>query len=254
MANFLLTTLALTAESAKLQFTQQTKHPLKTQQKFLRNVLSAHQNTVLGRYHQLSKIQTIDQFREQIPIWHYDQYEPYIEQIAQGKSNILTRDRVIYFNTTSGSTGKQKLIPVTKTFHTSLGWANLISIGFLSAALKKRKRKLRKLLLTNSIDISGYTSAGIPYGSGSAGVLKMGKWVYQQLFANPYQTLIIKDNLTRHYISILFALQAFKMGGIVANFPMLILRTCQYLEQYSDDLIQDLKTGTLASWLILYHF
>ncbi|PSO50245.1 MAG: GH3 auxin-responsive promoter [Cyanobacteria bacterium SW_9_44_58] len=251
MSNFLLTGLTLVSETAKSQFTRQTQSPIKTQKRFLKKLLSVHQNTVLGQYHQLNRIKTIDQFREQIPIWTYEQYEPYINRIAHGESNILTRDRVVYFNTTSGSTGKQKLIPVTKQFQNSLGWANLISIGFLSCALKQRQQKLRKLLLTNSTEISGYTLAGIPYGSGSAGVLKMGKWVYQQLFAHPYETLQVNNSLARHYVCLLFALQELDMGGIVANFPMLILRTCQYLEQYSEELIQDLKTGTIANWLTL---
>jgi len=32
---------------------------------------------------------------------------------------------------------------------------------------------------------------------------------------------------------------------------MLILRICNYLEQYAEDLIQDLETGAIASWLKL---
>ena len=38
---------------------------------------------------------------------------------------------------------------------------------------------------------------------------------------------------------------------MAANFPMLVLRTCQYLEQYAEQLIHDLATGELASWLKL---
>ena len=251
MSNFLLTLLGQTSQFAKVQFEQQTKSVVNTQEKFLKDVLTRHQNTLLGQEEKLSQIKTIDDFRSRIRVRNYDEYDPYIQRMAAGEKNILTRDRVTYFNATSGSTGKQKLIPVTQKFQNSLGWANLISIGFLSTALKQRGNHLRKLLLTNSTNISGYTSGGIPYGSGSAGVLKMGKWVYQQLFANPYETLQIEDSLARHYLCLLFALQTPETGGIVANFPMLILRTCQYLEQYSDDLIHDLKMGTIPPWLNL---
>ncbi|AFZ45941.1 GH3 auxin-responsive promoter [Halothece sp. PCC 7418] len=251
MSNLLLSLLSQTSQVAKIQFQQQTKAVIKTQEKFLQAVLTRHQNTLFGQEEKLSQIKSIDEFRSRMRVRNYDEYEPYIQQMAAGEENILTRDRAVYFNTTSGSTGKQKLIPVTKKFQNSLGWANLISIGFLSTALKKRGTHLRKLLLTNSTNISGYTSGGIPYGSGSAGVLKMGKWVYQQLFANPYETLQVSDSFARHYLCLLFALQNPETGGIVANFPMLILRTCQYLEQYSDDLIDNLKTGTIPNWLTL---
>lgn len=251
MSNLLLTLLSQTSQVAKAQFEKQTQAVTNTQEKFLNKVLTWHQNTLFGQEENLSQIQTVDDFRSRIRVRSYDEYDPYIQRMAAGEENILTRDRATYFNATSGSTGKQKLIPVTRKFQNSLGWANLISIGFLSTALKKRGTHLRKLLLTNSTNISGYTSGGIPYGSGSAGVLKMGKWLYQQLFANPYETLQINDSLARHYLCLLFALQNPETGGIVANFPMLILRTCQYLEQYSDDLIHDLKTGTIPPWLNL---
>ena len=41
------------------------------------------------------------------------------------------------------------------------------------------------------------------------------------------------------------------MRGMIANFPMLILRTCNYLEKFAEDLIQDLERGTIAAWLNL---
>jgi hypothetical protein len=251
MSNFLLNGLTLASQVAKIQFEKQTEAVTATQSKFLKKVLRAHQDTVFGKEENLRTIKTVDEFRSRIPVRPYSEYEPYIDRIASGEENILTRDRVTYFNTTSGSTGKQKLIPVTKTFQNSLGWANLVSIGFLSTALKQRENHLRKILLTNSTDISGYTAAGIPYGSGSAGVLKMGKWIYQQLFANPYETLQVTDSLARHYLCLLFALPIPDTGGIAANFPMLVLRTCQYLEQYSEDLIHNLKTGKIPTWLNL---
>lgn len=251
MSNFLLSLLSVTSQVAKAQFEQQTKAVVATQTQFLQKVLKHHQDTVLGKEEKLNTIRTIDEFRSSVAVRPYADYEPYIQRMANGEANILTPDRATYFNTTSGSTGKQKLIPVTQKFQNSLGWGNLISIGFLSRALNKRENFLRKLLLTNSTEISGYTQGGIPYGSGSAGVLKMGKWVYQQLFANPYETLQISDSLARHYLCLLFTIQTTETGGMAANFPMLILRTCQYLEQYSDDLIQNLKTGTIPTWLNL---
>ena len=251
MSNFLLSLLSVTSQVAKAQFEQQTKAVVATQTQFLQKVLKHHQDTVLGKEEKLNTIRTIDEFRSSVAVRPYADYEPYIQRMANGEANILTPDRATYFNTTSGSTGKQKLIPVTQKFQNSLGWGNLISIGFLSRALNKRENFLRKLLLTNSTEISGYTQGGIPYGSGSAGVLKMGKWVYQQLFANPYETLQISDSLARHYLCLLFTIQTTETGGMAANFPMLILRTCQYLEQYSDDLIQNLKTGTIPPWLNL---
>ncbi|WP_250124012.1 GH3 auxin-responsive promoter family protein [Chroococcidiopsis sp. CCMEE 29] len=251
MANLLLPLLTTIAERAKANFVKKTRQTTAVQERFLQSLLQAHKDTELGRKYGLNDIKTLDQFREQIPVLPYSSYEPYTERIAKGEKNILTPDPVVYLNTTSGSTGKQKLIPVTQRFQNSLGWANLTCIGFLNAALRARGRKFGKLLVTNTALITGRTSGGIEYGPGGTGVLRMGKFLYEQLFAHPYETLKASDSLTRHYLCFLFALRDSSMRGMGANFPMLILRMCNYLERYAEDLIQDLETGTIASWLKL---
>ena len=251
MANVFFPLLTAVARRAKANFVNKTRQTEAVQEQFLYSLLLAYQDTELGRKYKLSEIKTIDQFRERIPVLPYSSYEPLTERIAGGEKNILTSDPVVYLNLTSGSTAKKKLIPVTKRFQNSLRQANLTSIGFLSEALQARGLKFGKLLATNSVQLLGRTSGGIEYGPASVGVLRMGKFLYEQLFAHPYETLQPADSLTRHYICLLFALQEPSMQGMGANFPMLILRTCNYLEQYALDLIQDLETGTIASWLKL---
>ncbi len=251
MANLLLPVLTTIAERARANFVKKTRRTSAVQEQLLKELLQAHKDTELGRKYGLRDIKTIEQFQQQIPILPYSSYEPYTERIAQGEKNILTPDPVVYLNTTSGSTGNQKLIPVTQRFQNSLGWANLTCIGFLGEALRSQNRKFGKLLVTNTAQITGRTSGGIEYGPGGTGVLRMGKFLYEQLFAHPYETLQAADSITRHYLCFLFALRDRSMRGIGANFPMLILRICNYLERYAEDLIRDIETGTIASWLTL---
>lgn len=251
MTNFLLSLLTTVASRVKANFVQKTLHTSAVQEQFLFSVLQTHQNTELGRKYKLSEIKTIDQFRDRVPVLPYSSYEPYCDRIAKGEKNILTPDPVVYLNLTSGSTGTKKLIPVTRRFQNSLGRANLTSIGFLSEALQARGLQFGKLLATNSVQLPGRTSGGIQYGPASVGALRMGKFLYEQLFAHPYETLQPADSLARHYVCLLFALREPSMRGIGANFPMLILRICNYLERYAEDLLQDLETGTIASWVKL---
>ena len=44
----------------------------------------------------------------------YEDIEPYIEQIKAGGQNLLTRDKVLLLEPTSGSSGVSKLIPYTQ--------------------------------------------------------------------------------------------------------------------------------------------
>ncbi len=251
MTNFTLSLLTTAAGYIKTNFIRKTQRVDEVQEHFLRSVLSLQQETELGRKYGLREIKTIEQFRARMPILPYSSYEPYTERIAQGEKKLLTADPVIYLNLTSGSTGKQKLIPVTRRFQNSLRRANLTCIGFLSDALNRQGLQFGKLLITNSIKLLGYTSGGIEYGQASVGVLRMGKFLYEQLFAHPYEALQPADSLARHYICLLFALKQRNLRGIGANFPMLVLRTCVYLERYAEELILDLQKGTIASWLEL---
>ena len=251
MTNYLLPLLVTAARATKANFVRKTRHTLTAQEQFLRSVLVAHQDTEYGRNYGLSEIKTVERFQAQIPILPYSSYEPYIERIAKGEKNILTADPVVYFSHTSGSTGKQKFIPVTQRFQNSLRRSNLTSIGFLSDALQARGNQVGKTLITNSAQLLGRTRGGIDCGPASAGVFRMGKFLYKQLFAHPSQTPMISDSLARHYVCLLFALQDSSMRAIAANYPMLILRICHYLEQYASDLIRDLETGTIANWLTL---
>jgi len=251
MANFFFPLLSAVASRVKDNFIQKTQQTSQVQEQYLQRLLVAYRDTELGRKYQLREIKTIDQFCDRIPVLPYSSYEPYTERIAQGQQNILTSDRVLYLNLTSGSTGAKKVIPVTKQFQNSLRQANLACIGFLEEALRSQGRQFGKLLSTNSVQLLGHTSGGIPYGPASVGVLRMGKFVYEQLFSHPFETLQPADSLARHYICLLFALSDPNLRGMGANFPMLVLRTCNYLEKYAEDLIQDLETGTIATWLKL---
>jgi len=249
--NFVLPVLSAIARRAKANFVAKTRQMDAVQERFLLELLRAHQDTELGRQFGLPEIHTIDIFRERVPILPYSSYAPYTERIAKGEANVLNPDSVVYTNLTSGSTGSQKKVPVTKRFHKSLISANLASIGFCLDALSARKLQFGKLLVTNSTNIQGRTSGGIEYGPVTVGSLRRGKLLYQYVLANSYDTLAIAESVSRHYVCLLFALGDSGVRSLVANFPMLVLRTCGYLEKYAPELINDLKTGTIAPWVQL---
>ncbi|MGG6297982.1 GH3 auxin-responsive promoter family protein [Leptolyngbya sp. AN02str] len=249
MTNLFLWLMAVFTKQARDRFVRKTKRVSEVQAEFLRSLLAYHQNTALGQALKLSNIQTVEQFRQQVPIMPYSAYEPYVARVAAGEQNVMTPDPVTYLNLTSGSTGKQKLIPVTKRSRKFIAKANTVGMGFGLASARQRGLTLGKMLITSSIQASGYTTGGIPYGPVSAGDLRMSNALYRQVFAHPFDVLRISDSLARNYVALLHALRVEDLRIIGANFPIFALRLCDYLDTYAEELLHDLENGAIADWV-----
>jgi hypothetical protein len=233
------------------RFIAKTQDPIAAQAQFLDGLLHHYRQTARGQRYRFSEIRSIDEFCDRLPVTQYCDYESDIERIVAGEHNLLTPDPVRFLTLTSGTTGQRKWIPVSPRFQSALQRANMVSIGFLLRALQTQARSLGKSLITNSVQIAGKTSTGIEYGLASTGSLRLSKFFVAPLFAHPYDILQITDSRTRHYLCLLFGLRNRNLQSMVANFPMLLLRTCQYLEEDAERLIQDLAEGTLSAHLDL---
>lgn len=243
--------LEIYSSFVRARFNRKTRNLEQAQERFLKQFIKDHQNTEMGRRMGLKTIKTVEQFRSQIPILPYEYYQPLMERIAAGESNILNPDPVVYISLTSGSTGNKKQVPVTQSFQSSLRKADIAAMGFFFAGVKRRKLKFGKMLITNSALLQGTTAGGIEYGPVSVGSLRKGQSLFEKTFTLPFATLKIADTFARHYVALLFALQNPNMGGMTSNFPMLILRTCSYLDQHAVDLINDLEKGQIRADLNL---
>ena len=70
--------------------------------------------TQFGKDHRLNQVDNHASFIQSVPIRDYELIKPYIEQIKEGKSNVLWKGKPIYFAKTSGTTSGVKYIPITK--------------------------------------------------------------------------------------------------------------------------------------------
>lgn len=87
---------------------------LEDQENTLKSLLKAGSKTVFGREHHLETVRTYEEFKAAVPIRDYEQLKPYIDQIKQGKHNVLWPGQPLYFAKTSGTTSGIKYIPISK--------------------------------------------------------------------------------------------------------------------------------------------
>lgn len=87
---------------------------IEDQDAILKMLLKHGRNTVFGKEHRLDLVTDQAGFAQAVPVRDYEQFKPYIEQIKEGKQNVLWKGRPLYFAKTSGTTSGVKYIPITK--------------------------------------------------------------------------------------------------------------------------------------------
>lgn len=88
--------------------------PAEAQQRWFRQLIDGGRTTVFGRDHRFKDIQTIEEFRQAVPVRDYEDLKPYIEQILHGDSDVLWKGKPLYFAKTSGTTSGTKYIPISQ--------------------------------------------------------------------------------------------------------------------------------------------
>ena len=84
------------------------------QEDTLKYLVKTGRNTEFGKLARFNSVNTYDEFRQAVIIRDYEQFKPFIEQIKEGKHNVLWKGKPIYFAKTSGTTSGTKYIPITK--------------------------------------------------------------------------------------------------------------------------------------------
>jgi len=96
------------------QIEKWSNNPIKTQEKVFQHLISQAKNTTFGKDHSFDKIKSYDDYKKQVPVRDYEELKPYVEQILDGKDDVLWKGKPIYFAKTSGTTSGAKYIPITK--------------------------------------------------------------------------------------------------------------------------------------------
>jgi hypothetical protein len=167
----------------------------RTQARKLAQIVNQNLKTDFGRRFDFSKIKSLADFRSAVPITTYEDYEDYVGQIADGREGVLTRDKVLMLEPTSGSTSPSKFIPYTaslkKEFQAGI-------FPWLYDLLSKRS-ELTKGSFYWSITPASHqqerTSGGIPIGFGDDGAYFTDeqKVLISQLSAVPFDVAQIQD-------------------------------------------------------------
>jgi phenylacetate-coenzyme A ligase PaaK-like adenylate-forming protein len=108
------TAIRLAASVIVPRIYRQQKDGVQLQRETFHNLVQAAENTVFGKQHNFNSISTYGDFVRAVPVRDYEELKDYMEQIAEGKPDVLWKGKPLYFCKSSGTTSGTKYIPLTK--------------------------------------------------------------------------------------------------------------------------------------------
>ncbi|MBE6058978.1 MAG: GH3 auxin-responsive promoter family protein, partial [Clostridium sulfidigenes] len=153
----------------KKKFDKETRNCKKVNEEVLLKILRENCKSEIGIKFNFRDINSIDVFKEHVPLTQYDYYENYIRRMSDGEKNILISEDVEYFGHTSGTTGKQKLIPSTKTSRKLASkYMALLTNKFSYDNFRENWNYGRGLMIADIV-MTTYTQGGVPICSATSG-------------------------------------------------------------------------------------
>ena len=91
------------------------KYPIEVQNEWFEELIATAKNTEFGKKYKFNSLDTIQQFKETVPVHDYEDLKPYVDRLKRGEQNLIWPSETKWFAKSSGTTSdKSKFIPVTR--------------------------------------------------------------------------------------------------------------------------------------------
>lgn len=241
---------ALSGDAALRRFKFRCRYSRYYQLQLLRQILQQQAQTVFGREHGFADIQSLGQYRAQVPLQDYESLRPYIQRHLQGEADVLLQGKPCYYATTSGSTGEPKFIPVTRAQQQSAHQAAARLWGY-SLAQNHPRAFAGKSLVIVSPAVEGHAPDGTPYGSISGQYIQDLDEAIRHKYLLPYAVYCIKDYDARYYTILRLGMAAADVSLVSSTNPSTLSLLAEKGALWQDMLLDDLAHGGINSQFAL---
>ena len=245
VSKLLYHTLILSGVFIENKFDKYTQNSEKVNEEVLLKILKNNYQSEIGKKYRFDTIESIEDYKKNVPLSTYYDYSEFIDRMTDGEKNILVSEEIEYFGHTSGTTGKQKLIPVTKSGRVAASkYMAILSQKFVYNNLEEEYSYGKGLMFSDTVTTT-HTKAGIPICSATSGGMKKIKNLIPYMYTSPYEVMEIKDKEAQMYLHLLFALKEKKLAYITSVFVSNVLDILRFLEDKHELLINDIRKGRI---------
>ena len=225
-----------------------SKRANKMQETCVKRLMRKNKTTVYGKLHNFKDVKSIEDYQKIVPLSVYDDYDDYVWRMANGEKGLITNMYVRRFTESSGSTGKQKLVPLSY-------WAEWVCQCFsfsapIGCAVKYFGRKGRPLppqngLLTAEIGCRKVKGGTISCLS-SIPLLNVKPII--TLFTTSPREVLFPDpdsNMDMNYLKLRYALPNKKISYLGTIFITTLESMFFYMEENWEMLCDDIEKGVI---------
>ncbi len=220
----------------------------------LMDILMDNSTTEYGKKYNFADIKDEDDFREKVPMSSYEDYEPYIDRMVNNnETNLITSYPVVYYASTSGTSGSPKKIPVTDR-----------GLSILQDYIEPMSRAITKEYYQNTMDklppegkIAGIfsmqredLSCGVPFGAISAACIPGAESrdkSLKALFSTPYEVLFTSENTDLKYLHALYALKDESIVSLFSPYISALWDLMNYIRKEWRSLVNDIYNGAIPN-------
>lgn len=226
------------------RFVAAAPHGPELNRQLLRDIIASNCDTEYGGRYGFASLATPGQYVEALPLTTYDDYHNDVNRIARGEQRVLTADPVVHLGLSSGTTGAQKMIPLTDRTMKSAIRHMMTSQGAIAGRIALRQRYGRGLNLMNAVE-PARSPAGITMGPATASGLRTLLRVCPVAWTSPPAMLGLSRQQTSLYLHLRFGLAYRGLTYVCAPFASTILDMFSLLSAHASHLVRDISDGTL---------
>lgn len=226
-------------------FARMTRRVATTQSEMLRAIVQRNRDTAFGRRHAFDRLTDVHAFQERVPLSTYDDYAADIARIGVGETKVLTRERVLLLEPTSGSTGGEKLIPYTASLRREFQRAVSAWIGDLFRHRPAVRRGRAYWSISPAFGRRRSTAGGIPIGfeDDTAYLGTTERWLAHRLLAVPPEVASLGDIGAVRHATLRHLLAAEDLALISVWNPSFLTALLAPLLEWGERLCRELRAS-----------
>jgi hypothetical protein len=223
------------------------KDPVVAQAAQLDWLLRANASSAYGRKYGFSRLRNAREFQSTVPIVDYDELRPWVERIKEGEQRVLTEERVLMLEKTSGSSSAAKYIPYTSSlreeFQRAVG-AWMFDLYTNNPALVGGTAYWAITPLARETEVTaGGLRVGFENDTEYLGTAE--RFLLRKILAVPDEVARIPGLDTALYVTLRFLLQAPSLRFISVWAPSFLTILHEHLQKNAEKLLADLHDGAL---------